>query len=212
MSNSYSEKAHTSSIYTHFNIRDVIHLFSYTDLFEWSQMKIIKLEFPIFWYKTCFFMFTTSYCCLTFVCVYISRNGLSCTLNNRFDVEGYSTSVTNILHDSLWWCIKYRSKILLCSYFTKISRNEHVPEITTSLMSRFTRITDILIIYGNECCADSSKVPQVRNFFMLLSTTKLVKILLRKFKIFPLSIKKPRTYELREKESRGGEYFYFISF
>ena len=51
MSNSYSEKAHPSSIYTHFNTRYVIHLFSYTDtLFEWSQMKIIKLEFPIFWY------------------------------------------------------------------------------------------------------------------------------------------------------------------
>ena len=57
MSNSYSEKAHTSSIYTRFNTRYVMPLFSYTDtLFEWSQMKIIKLEFPIFWYETIFYV------------------------------------------------------------------------------------------------------------------------------------------------------------
>ena len=43
MSNSYSEKAHPSSIYTRLNIRYVIHLFSNTDtLFEWSQMEIKK--------------------------------------------------------------------------------------------------------------------------------------------------------------------------
>ena len=39
------------------NTRYVIHLFSYTDtLFEWSQMKIIKLEFPIIWYETFFYV------------------------------------------------------------------------------------------------------------------------------------------------------------
>ena len=38
MSNSYSEKAHPSSIFTRFNTHYVIHLFSYTDsLFAWSQ-------------------------------------------------------------------------------------------------------------------------------------------------------------------------------
>ena len=70
MSNSYSEKAHPSSIYTRFNIRYVIPLYSYTDtLFEWSQMKIIKLEFPIFLYET-FFMFKTSLLLLNFcLCV-----------------------------------------------------------------------------------------------------------------------------------------------
>ena len=57
MSNSYSEKAHPSSIYTRFNTRYVIHLFSSTDsLFAWSQMKIIKLEFQIFWYDTIFYV------------------------------------------------------------------------------------------------------------------------------------------------------------
>ena len=57
MSNSYSEKTHPSSIYTRFNTRYVIHLFSYTDtLFEWSQTKIIKLEFTIFWYGTIFYV------------------------------------------------------------------------------------------------------------------------------------------------------------
>ena len=72
MSNSYSEKAHPSSIYTRFNTRYVIPLFGYTDtLFEWSHMKIIKLEFPIFWYETFFLCWKQVYCCLTFVCVYI---------------------------------------------------------------------------------------------------------------------------------------------
>ena len=57
MSNSYSEKAHPSSIYTRFNTRYVIHLFSYTDtLVEWSQMKIIKLLFPIFLYELFFYV------------------------------------------------------------------------------------------------------------------------------------------------------------
>ena len=57
MLNSYSEKAHPSSTYTRFNTRFVIHLFSYIDtLFERSQMKIIKLEFPIFWYETFFYV------------------------------------------------------------------------------------------------------------------------------------------------------------
>ena len=57
MSNSYSEKAHPSSIYTRFNTRYVIHLFNYTNtLFEISQIKIIKLEFPIFWYDTIFYV------------------------------------------------------------------------------------------------------------------------------------------------------------
>ena len=57
MSNSYSKKEHPSSIYTRFNTRYVIHLFSYTDtLFERSHMKIIKLEFPIFWYETIFYV------------------------------------------------------------------------------------------------------------------------------------------------------------
>ena len=74
MSNSYSEKTDPSSIYTRFNTRYVIPLFSYTDtLFEWSQMKIIKLEFPIFWYET-FFMFKTSLLLLNFcLCVYVSN-------------------------------------------------------------------------------------------------------------------------------------------
>ena len=72
MSNKYSEKAHPSLIYNRFNTRYVIHLFNYIDtLFEWSQMKIIKIEFPIFWYKT-FFMFKTSLLLLNFcLCVYI---------------------------------------------------------------------------------------------------------------------------------------------
>ena len=75
MSNSYSENAQPSSIYTRLNTRYVIPWFSYTDtLFEWSQMKIIKHEFPIFWYET--FLLSCLclkqvYCCLTFVCVYI---------------------------------------------------------------------------------------------------------------------------------------------
>ena len=57
MSNSYSEIAHPSSIYTRINTRYAIYLFSFTDtLFEWSQMKIIKLEFPIFWYETSFYV------------------------------------------------------------------------------------------------------------------------------------------------------------
>ena len=63
MSNSFCEKVHPSSIYTRFNTRSVIPLFSYTDaLFEWSQMKIIKLEYPICWYETIFHV----YCCLSF--------------------------------------------------------------------------------------------------------------------------------------------------
>ena len=33
-------------------------------------MKIIKLEFPIFWYETFFLCLKQVYCCLTFVCVY----------------------------------------------------------------------------------------------------------------------------------------------
>ena len=71
MSNSYSEKTDPSSIYSRFNTRYVISLFSYTNtLFEWSQMKIIKLEFPIFWYET--LCLKQVYCCLTFVCVYIN--------------------------------------------------------------------------------------------------------------------------------------------
>ena len=83
MSNSYSEKAHPSSIYTRFNTRYVIHLFSYTNtVFEWSQMKIIKLEFPIFWYETFLFMFKTSLLLLNFcLCVYIlnsERNAPPC--------------------------------------------------------------------------------------------------------------------------------------
>ena len=72
-------------------------------------------------------------------------------------------------------------------------------------MLRVTSITNILILYGNAFCADSSQV-LVKNLFMLLSTTKLVKILPWKFKIFPLSIKKTQTHELREKESRGVEF------
>ena len=57
MSNKYSDKAHPSSIYTRFNTRYVIPSLSYIDtLLEWSQMKIIKLEFPIFWYKTIFYV------------------------------------------------------------------------------------------------------------------------------------------------------------
>ena len=57
MSNSFCEKAHPSSIYTLFNTRYVLPLFSYADtLFEWSQMKIIKLEFPIFWHETIFYV------------------------------------------------------------------------------------------------------------------------------------------------------------
>ena len=49
MSNSFCEKAHPASIYTHFNTPVIIPLFSYTDtLFKWSQMKIIKLAFPKF--------------------------------------------------------------------------------------------------------------------------------------------------------------------
>ena len=68
----YSEIAHPSSIYTRFNTRYVIPLLSYTDtLFEWSQMKIIKLEFPILWNETFFLCLKQVYCCLTFVCVYI---------------------------------------------------------------------------------------------------------------------------------------------
>ena len=71
MSNSYSDKAHPSSIYTRFDTRYVIPLFSHTDpLFEWSQMKIIKLEFQYFGTKL-FFCLKQVYCCLTFVCVYI---------------------------------------------------------------------------------------------------------------------------------------------
>ena len=73
MSNSYSEKEHPSSIYTNFNTRYVIHLFSFTDtLFDGSQMKIIKLEFTIFWYETSFLMFKTSLLLFNFcLCVYI---------------------------------------------------------------------------------------------------------------------------------------------
>ena len=57
MSNSLCEKTHPFSIYTRLNTNFVILSFSYTDiLFEWSQMKIIKLEFPIFWYETFFYV------------------------------------------------------------------------------------------------------------------------------------------------------------
>ena len=65
-------KTHPSSIFTRFNTRYVIPLFSYTDtLFEWSQMEIIKLEFLIFWLKH-FFMFITSLLLLNFcLCVYL---------------------------------------------------------------------------------------------------------------------------------------------
>ena len=96
MSNSYSEKAHPSSIYICFNTRYVIPLFSYTDtLFEWSQMKIIQLEFPIFWYET-FLCLKQVYCCLTFVCVYIFlytpsshliANGISYSLVSRCEQQ-----------------------------------------------------------------------------------------------------------------------------
>ena len=74
MSSSYSEKAHPSAINTRFNTRYVIPLFSYTDtIFEWSQMEIIKLEFPIFWYET-FFMYKTSLLLLNFcLCVYTCK-------------------------------------------------------------------------------------------------------------------------------------------
>ena len=69
------KKPTPSSIYTRFNTRYVKHLFSYTDtLFEWSQMKIIKLEFPIFLYEA-FFMFKTSLLLLIFcLCVYVKSN------------------------------------------------------------------------------------------------------------------------------------------
>ena len=70
MSNSYSEKAHPSSIHTRFNTRYVIPLFSYIDtLFEWSQMKIKQHEFPIFWYET-IFIFKTSLLLLNF-CLHV---------------------------------------------------------------------------------------------------------------------------------------------
>ena len=74
MSNSYSEKT-PSSIYTRFNTRYVMHLLSYVDtLFEWSQMKIIKLVFPIFWYETIFYV-KTSLLLLNFcLCVYMHKD------------------------------------------------------------------------------------------------------------------------------------------
>ena len=82
ISNSFCEKAHPSSIYTRFNTRYVIPLFSYTDtLFEWSRIKIIQLEFPLFWYETFFLCLKQVYCCLTFFCMYIS---LQCTKNISF--------------------------------------------------------------------------------------------------------------------------------
>ena len=59
---------------THFSLRRPVSI-DYTDtLFEWSQMKIIKLEFPIFWYET-FFMFKTSLLLLIFCqSVYINQS------------------------------------------------------------------------------------------------------------------------------------------
>ena len=74
MSNSYSEKAHPSSIYTRFNTRYVIHLYTDT-LFQWSQMKINKtLNFPYSGSTSGtkhFLCLKQLYCCLTFVCVYV---------------------------------------------------------------------------------------------------------------------------------------------
>ena len=76
MSNSYNEKAHPSSIYTRFNTRCVIHLFSYTDtLFKWSQMKSNednKTWISHIVVRNIFFMFKTSLLLLNFcLCVYI---------------------------------------------------------------------------------------------------------------------------------------------
>ena len=79
MSNSYSEKAHPSPIYTRFNTRYVIHFFGYTDtLFEWSQMKIIKLEFPVFWYDTICLCLKQVYCWWKFARVYIIQLRQKC--------------------------------------------------------------------------------------------------------------------------------------
>ena len=94
MQNSYSKrKPHPYSIYTRFtcNTRYVIPLFSYTaTLFEWSQMKIIKLEFPIFWYET-FFMFKTSLLLLNFclcvnTCTVTLASEISQLVNGRVSV------------------------------------------------------------------------------------------------------------------------------
>ena len=100
MSNSYSEKAYPSSIYTRFNTRYVIPLFSYTDtLFEWSQMKIIKLEFPIFWYET-FFMFKTSLLLLNFcLCVYMNIKSIRNLKVDIFKNVFLSFKVSFWLHD-----------------------------------------------------------------------------------------------------------------
>ena len=77
MSNSYSEKAHPSSIYSRLNTCYVIPLFSYTDtLFEWSQMKIMELEFPIFWNETFCFV-QNKFLLLNFcLCVYFIRKSI----------------------------------------------------------------------------------------------------------------------------------------
>ena len=71
MSNSFCDKAHPSTIYAHVYTRHVIHtVVSYTDtLFKRSQMKIMKLEFPIFPDET-IFTFKTSLLLLNF-CLYI---------------------------------------------------------------------------------------------------------------------------------------------
>ena len=101
MSNSYSEKTDPSSIYTHFNTCYVIPLFSYTDtLLKWSQMRIINLEFPIFWYET-FFMFKTNLLLLNFcLCVYYwynvlqSRTSVCCILFHLSAWVGFSSSIS----------------------------------------------------------------------------------------------------------------------
>ena len=77
------KKAHPYSIYTRLNTRYVIPLFSCTDtLFEWSQMKIIKLEFPIFFVQNNSLCLKQVYCCLTFlclcVCIKILRKWITC--------------------------------------------------------------------------------------------------------------------------------------
>ena len=74
MSNSFcKKKPHLSSIYTRFNTRYVIPLFSYTDtLFEWSQMKIIKPISNIL-LRNNFLCLKPVCCCLTFVCMYITE-------------------------------------------------------------------------------------------------------------------------------------------
>ena len=118
MSNLYSEKAHPSSIYTRFNTRYVIPLFSYTDtLCEWSQMKIIKLKFPIFWYET-FFLFKTSLLLLNFcLCVYY-KVGNVCSIHRCISFKDhlmqylFFSSCSNIANStyvfgflSVWWIL-----------------------------------------------------------------------------------------------------------